>query len=166
MKKFFTALILIFIYASVSYGAASGDIYVRQDVFDAKMEALFNRIHAEIVGLRQELKNDISELRQELKSDINELRGDIKALSARVDGVDKRIDGLDKRIDSVDKRIDGTNTFLYYLLVLLGILVAIPSVSKWLDSRREMKSAITIDDVKRLIEENNFQLQQKFFKGN
>ena len=44
MRKFFAAMLLIILFSSVSYGAASQDIY-RQDVFDAKMESLFERLH-------------------------------------------------------------------------------------------------------------------------
>ena len=45
MRKFFAAMLLIILFSSVSYGAVSQDIYVRQDIFDAKMEALFERLH-------------------------------------------------------------------------------------------------------------------------
>ena len=124
MKKVFAAIFLILILSSVSYGAASEDknIYVRQDVFDAKMESLFLRLHGEIEKLESKIDSNFREL------------------SARVDGIEKRMDTM--------------NTFLYYLLVLLAALIVLPYVNKWLEGREIKKqSSITIEDVKRLIEE-------------
>ena len=124
MKKVFAAIFLILILSSVSYGAASEDknIYVRQDVFDAKMESLFLRLHGEIEKLESKIDSNFREL------------------SARVDGIEKRMDTM--------------NTFLYYLLVLLAALIVLPYVNKWLEGREIKKqSSITLEDVKRLIEE-------------
>ena len=148
MKKIFIALLILTSLSPASYAASSEDIYVRQDVFDAKMEALFTRLDAKI------------------DSAISELRGDIKALSARIDGletrVDERFNSLDKRMDSMDKRIDHTNTFLYYLLVLLGALILLPPVSRWFEAKKEINKSVTIEDVRKLIEENNEKLSKIF----
>ena len=150
--KIFIALLLAFALSSSCYGAISDDIYVRQDVFDAKMEALFVKLHGEIEALG------------------NRLEGEIKALSERIDGnfatLSSRIDGLDKRIDGLDKRIDLTNNFLYYVLVLLGAMLLLPFVNRWLDNKADKKEEttkkfITLEDVQRLIEENNAQLLAK-----
>ena len=127
MKKFFTALLLIFTLACESYAESSSDVYVRQDVFDAKMEALFSR-------LERKIDTAISGL----KTEIGELRGEIKALSARIDGL--------------EKRMDNTNTFLYYLLVLLAALIILPPVSQWFEAKKEAKN-FTLDDVRKLIAE-------------
>ncbi len=123
IKKFIAALIIIFIFSSISYGASSDDIYVRKDVFDAKMEAQFNRLH-----------------------------GEIKALESLIVG----------RLDGIEKRIDATNNFLYYLLVLLGALLILPSVNKWLETRKEAKKYITLEDVLKIIEENNAKLRPEY----
>ena len=139
MKKIFSGLLFIFIFSSVSYGAVSQDIYVRQDVFDAKMEALFERFHGEIKALSEKID------------------GVEKTLSEKIDGVDKtlseKIDGVDKtlsrRIDGLEKRIEDTNNFLYYLLVLFGAMLILPFVNKWWENRKE--SSFTLDDVKKLI---------------
>ena len=110
MKKIIVALLLLTM-SSACYGAASDVVYLRKDVFDAKMEAMFNRLHAEI----------------------GEVRGDIKALSERIDGVNAslsgRIDGLNAslsgRIDGLDKRIDDLRNGIYLWLVGIGLVVAI-----------------------------------------
>ncbi|MBQ3647119.1 MAG: hypothetical protein IJM82_09350 [Synergistaceae bacterium] len=128
MKKIFSGLLFIFIFSSVSYGAVSQDIYVRQDVFDAKMEALFERFHGEIKALSEKID------------------GVEKTLSEKIDGVDKT---LSRRIDGLEKRIEDTNNFLYYLLVLFGAMLILPFVNKWWENRKE--SSFTLDDVKKLI---------------
>ena len=131
MKKIIILTILSLMMSSESFGAVSDDVYVRKDVFDAKMEAMFNRLH-----------------------------GDIQALSERMDGnfaaLSRRMDGLDKRMDGLDKRMDDLQHYLYLVLVLLGIIVALPSVQKalqWREERKEArKSSITLEDVERLID--------------
>lgn len=128
MKKIFSGLLFIFIFSSVSYGAVSQDIYVRQDVFDAKMEALFERFHGEFKALSEKID------------------GVEKTLSEKIDGVDKT---LSRRIDGLEKRIEDTNNFLYYLLVLFGAMLILPFVNKWWENRKE--SSFTLDDVKKLI---------------
>ena len=135
MKKVFAAIFLILILSSVSYGAASEDknIYVRQDVFDAKMESLFLRLHGEIENLGNKINGRIDAF-------VAEMNGNLRELSARIDGIEKRMDTM--------------NTFLYYLLVLLAALIVLPYVNKWLEGREIKKqSSITLEDVKRLIEE-------------
>ena len=125
MKKIIILIMLLLMMSSESFGAVSDDVYVRKDVFDAKMEAMFNRLH-----------------------------GDIQALSERMDGnfaaLSRRMDGLDKRMDNLQHH------YLYLVLVLLGIIVALPSVQKmlqWREERKEArKSSITLEDVERLID--------------
>ncbi len=155
MKKFFIMMFFILLIQSVSFGAVSEDVnvYVRQDVFDAKMEALFNRLHAEL-----------NEFKSEIKTEISEIRGDIKALSERVDGVNIN---LSNRIDDLDKRIDDLRNGFYLAMVVFGILLGLPAFNKFYADLKEKKEKIrepqlTIDDVKRLIEENNIMLRSIF----
>ena len=153
-------MILIFIYllSPSAFGAASEDIYVRQDVFDAKMENLFLRLHSEIENLGNKINGRIDALSERVDGNFLALSSRIDGLDKRIEGLDKRIDGLDKRIDGLDKRIDGTNTFLYYLMILLGTLLILPFVNKWFEDRKASKNFITLDEVRRLIEENNAKL--------
>ena len=138
---------------SCSYGAVSDDIYVRKDVFEVEMK-----------NINSKLDNILNELASQRK-EINTLTQSVAVLSERVDGnfvtLSERIDGnfatLSGRIDGLEKRIDTTNTFLYYLLVLIGAMMVLPFFNKWWESREEKKQAaaptITLDDVKRLIAE-------------
>ena len=88
MKKItvFSLSLFLLLVCAVSCPAVSEDVngvgnnmnvYVRQDVFDAKMEALFNNIHGEIQSLG------------------NEIKGEIKVLSTRMDSLEKRMTSLE-----------------------------------------------------------------------
>ena len=130
MRKFLLAVFLAVLLSASSYGATSEDmsVYVRQDVFDAKMEALFTRLDAKI-----------GELKNELKSEISELRGDIKALSSRIDGL--------------EKRVEDTHTYAYWFIIIFLAMLALPFVNRLLEKYEERKSTVTLEDVKRLIAE-------------
>ncbi|MBR0316185.1 MAG: hypothetical protein IJQ99_04915 [Synergistaceae bacterium] len=139
MRKIFLTIVIILttlILSSVSFGAVSEDmnVYVRQDVFDAKMEALFERLHGEMVVLSERMDKQFAELRGEIK-------GEMRALSARIDGLEHRIGDV--------------HNFLYWLIVLFGIILVLPFVNKIWDKLWESRSkpSFTLDDVKRLIAE-------------
>jgi len=131
--------------SSSAYGLPSEDInvYVRQDVFDAKMEAF-----------------------------MNEIRGEFQVINAKFAALDKRIDDLQvstaNRIDdlqvSTASRIDDLKTIIYWGLSILGLLISFaifgPSFGEFLRNLR--KPSFTLDDVRRLIEENNAALQVRF----
>ena len=128
MRKIFLTIVIILttlILSSVSFGAVSEDmnVYVRQDVFDAKMEALFERLHGE------------------MDRQFAEIKGEIRSLSARIDGLEHRIGDV--------------HNFLYWLIVLFGIILVLPFVNKIWDKLWESRSkpSFTLDDVKRLIAE-------------
>ena len=149
MKKFLTTIFLLLIFSSVSFAASSEDVrenlYVRQDVFDAKMEAF-----------------------------MNEIRGEFQVINAKLAALDKRIDDFQastssrfddlqastsSRFDDLQAstagRIDDVKTIVYWGLSILGLLIAFaifgPSFGEFLRNLRQ--PAITLEDVKRLIAE-------------
>ncbi len=131
-------LMLLLMTAGASYGAVSDDmsVYVRKDVFEVYMQ----NINAKFDMIMEELK---------------EQKRMIADLSDRVANLSGRVDGLDKRMDSLDKRIDDLRNGIYLWLVAIGLVVSWPklkeTVRKWANST----PSITLEDVKRLIEENN-----------
>ena len=153
MKRISVALMIVFLTGNVCFGAVSEDmeVYVRKDVFDAKMEALFNRLHGEIQALSERMD------------------GNFAKLSERIDGVDAKLSG---RIDGLDARISDLRNGLYLGLVLFGTVIALfgvviglPFFNKWREERQKEKEeqrrpAFTRDDVRRLIEENNAELRR------
>ena len=78
-KKFFMALLLVFLFAANSYAQTSQDVYVRQDVFDAKMEALFERLHAEIADFKTEIRTELSDFKTEIRTELSDFKTEIKS---------------------------------------------------------------------------------------
>ena len=145
MRKFFIILIFLVSCVSVSYAASEDmSVYVRQDVFDAKMEALFERLHGENV-----------EMKSEIKEEIKTLSGRIDALSGKVDALSGRMDGLSWRMDGIDYKIDVLQTVIYWglgiLSLLVGLFVFAPVIGSFIKNLRQ--PSLTVEDVKRLIAE-------------
>ena len=141
MKRVVLSLIAVLILAHPAFGATSEDmsLYVRKDVFEVYMQ----NINVNIERILEELRTQ--------REALIEVKQNISVLSARIDGLDARMGDLRNDI--------------YLGLVILGIIVALPTVQKMLQSHEERQetrqSAVTLEDVKRLIEENNVKLQQK-----
>ena len=172
MKKIFLAVALVLVTASFSCAATSDDIYVRQDVFDAKMEAFLNRMLVEFENVRGDIKalsSRIDNVESKLTTRIDNVESKLTTridnvesnLSSRIDSVHRE---LSSRIDSVESslssRIDVLQTVVYWGLGILSLLITsfvlAPVVGAVV---QKMKSpSIGIEDVKRLIEENNAKL--------
>ena len=158
MKKIIVALLLLTM-SSACFGAASEDmsVYVRKDVFEAKMEAM----NAKLDMLLEQMKN-LQEEQKAMRKDLSELTTAVSVMTARID---RNFDTLSARIDGLDKRMDYQQNYLYLLLVILGIIVALPTVQKMLQGREDRKNSrkesITLEDVMRLIEQNNARMAGK-----
>ncbi|MBQ4402220.1 MAG: hypothetical protein II832_08655, partial [Synergistaceae bacterium] len=78
-------------------------------------------------------------------------------LSTRVDAIDKRMDGMEARIGNLkndfDGRIGELRNGIYLWLVIFGIVLGMPAVQKMFQSITERKPSLTVEDVKRLIDE-------------
>ena len=135
MKKII--LLLLLLNASSSYGAVSVDMseYVRRDLFDVQM---------------RNLTANMERVLQKLDS-----------LESKVNNMSDRITGLSARVEGIDVRMGDLRNDIYLGLVILGILAGFPAVQKMFTVVRENRSSITLEDVKRLIEENNAKLEGK-----
>lgn len=173
MKKIFAALILmclLFTFSGVAAAEDAADIYVRKDVYQSDMK-----------NINEKLDSILSELRIQ-REDINKLTQSVIVLSERIDNVNKslndKIDAVDKRlgekIDGVDKklsaRMDDLRNGLYLVLTLIVAIISLPFVRNWYEERAKQKTEarnplFTLDDVKRLIEENNAMLLSKLQGG-
>ena len=131
-RKVILALMIVLSVVSMSSGATSEDmsVYVRKDVFEAKMEAFM----AEIRFMNEQT------------------RGEIRALSSRVDGLDKRIDDL--------------RNGLYLWITVITVIFAYIEIRRKRQEREDAKEAtaptMTLEEIKNLvgqmIAENNAKL--------
>ena len=174
----------LFLMSSVSYCAVSEDmnVYVRQDVFDAKMEAFFNRIHTDMAEMRSDIRALSEKIDGVNKSLTEKIDGVEKTLTEKVDKVNstlsEKIDGVNKslteKIDGVETtlsgKIDGVNSTLsektdnlnsrmsdlrngfYLVVVVFGILFSLPFFNKIYEEHKNRKPALTVEDVERIFE--------------
>ncbi len=67
---------------------------------------------------------------------------------------------LDMKIDGVEKRMSTLEIMIYWILGTLSVAFAVLALAPYLKEIR--KPSITLNDVRRLIEENNALLEKKF----
>ena len=149
MRKIIITTLLLMLIANSCYGAVSEDIYVRKDVFDAKMEAFM----AEIRLMNEQSRNEMRSMEASINTRIDKLE-------TRIDRLDTRIDMLDMKIDGVEKRMSSLEIMIYWILGTLSVAFAVLALAPYLKEIR--KPSITLNDVRRLIEENNTLLEKKF----
>lgn len=133
MKKILLALLIAITVSVSAFGSTSNDIpqsvYLRQDVFEAKMDAFM----AEIRLLNEQLR---SELKQEIQA------------------TNSRIDAVNARIDVTNTRLDDLYTMVYWGLALMGIILAFSAVAPYLVKlfNNIFQPRFTLDDVEKLID--------------
>ena len=155
MKNLLLALFITISTATSAFGSVSEDInvYVRKDVYEAHQQSInskLNMILEQMKVQREEQKEQINELRGEMK----ELREELKAQRKDINELARVVSVLSTRIDGLDARMGDQQNYIYLVLVILGIIVALPTVQKMLQARTD-RSWATLEDVMRLIEENN-----------
>jgi len=159
MRKFLMAVIFVLAMFSASYGAETADseIYVRKEVFNAHMDSINSKFDI-MMGEMKQIREDMKQMREETKAEINaireEMNKEIKSLRQDISNITASVAVLSQRVKDVDARIGDTQNFLYLLIVMLGILMALPMVQKFLEWNASRRPSITLEDVKRLIEES------------
>ena len=182
MKKILILFLIFLIPCAAEADLSDGqDIYVRRDVYQSDMR-----------NINEKLDTILSELKAQ-REDINKLTQAVAVLSERIDGVNKslneKIDGveqklgnkidaveqkLNEKIDAVDKRLsvrmDDLRNGLYLVIALFATIMLLPFVKNWYEERikqkvEAFKPSFTLDDVKKLIEENNAMLLSRLQGG-
>ncbi len=136
MKKLFMSVLLIsLLYSSLSYAATSEDVNVLVvNSINSNFERVFTRL-------------------DRLENSVNSLAQSIATLSGRIEGLSGRIDGMDYKVDVLQTVVYWGLGILSTILTLVGI---VPMLLKFI--RDMTKPSFTLEDVKRLIEENNARL--------
>lgn len=126
MKKFLIALIFAFTISASAFGATShdihGDVYLRQDLFEAKMDTFM----AEIRLMNEQLR---SEIKQE-----------IQATNSRIDATNARIDDLYTMV----------YWGLALMGIILAFSAAVPYLVKLFNNIFQPR--FTLEDVEKLID--------------
>ena len=135
MKKILIATLIAIAASTATFGATSNDVYLRQDVFEAKMDAFM----AEIRLMNEQTRT--------------ELRKEIQANSTAILQTNARIDATNARIDVTNARPESLITMLFWEIALLGLLISLVAVvPSIVQSHKNSKPSLTIEDVERLID--------------
>ena len=159
MKKFLIATLLICILSGKSYGAVSGDteIYVRKDVFEARMdrqEAIAEknviRLEGKIDSLERKLDSNVIRLEGKIDSNITRLEGKIEANFAEFKALANEIKG---DVKALNTRINNIETVVYWgigvLALLAAVIAVLPLLTKFINEIR--RPSMTADDVERIV---------------
>ena len=130
MKKVIFTLFAVLVMSVPAFGVVSQDfsVYVRRDVYEVQQQST----NAKLDMLIEQQKKFQEELKAQ-RQDISELTRLVSVMSERTD---RNFDTLSGRIDGLNSRMGDQQNYLYLLLVILGIIVALPSVQKFLHIER------------------------------
>lgn len=158
MKKACVLLLVqLLVFGTAGYGATSDDVYVRKDVFEVYMQSINAKLDM-IIEEQKAQRKDITELTKAVSVLSERVDRNFETLSGRIDGVNSSLSG---QIDSLDKRIDDLRNGIYLWLVAIGLVIAWPKLQEKLKTLGKPTPSITLDDVRRLIEENNARMAGK-----
>ena len=116
-----------------------GDIYVRKDVFDARMDRLEMLLEKTTVEIKAYVDNAVGEItaenaqfRNEIRAEIGEVRNEIRVLTARVDSLEH----------VVYWGIGGFG-------IILASAVLLPAILGFL--KKIFQPSVTLEDVERIV---------------
>ena len=139
MKKIIIATLIAIVASTAAFGAISNDVYLRQDVFEAKMDAFMAEIRLMNEQTRSELRKEI----QDTKTELNE----------KIQANTTAIQQTNARIDVTNARPESLITMLFWEIALLGLLISLVAVvPSIVQSHKNSKPSLTIEDVERLID--------------
>lgn len=116
----------------------SDDLYIRKDVFDARMD----RLEALMSENNTRLEAKIDNVRTELK-------GEIKVLSERVD---QNFAYLNMRIDSIATYVGWGFAIIAVVVALLGGMITFaPSMWSFMKKQRRPKSSVSKKEIENII---------------
>lgn len=166
MRKFLLSLILILAFSSCSYGAVSEDmnVYLRKDVFEAKMDAFMSEIRGEFQLINAKIEALDKRITDSEAHMLNRIKDSEANMLTRTNDIEANM--LNRISDSItytSNRIDDLKTMVYWGFSIIGLLVAFaifaPSLGEFLRTLR--RPSLTLEDVKRLIEENNLKMSKR-----
>ena len=152
MKKIFLSLILVILLSGSALGVSSDDVYLRKDVFDAKMDAFMSEIRLMNEQNRREMDKRFNELDKKIENVKTELHYEIQNVKTELQS---EIQVLSSKVDLLDERTESTKTTVYWGLALMGLILAsavvVPPLTEFFKGLRKKEPSFTLEDVKHLI---------------
>ena len=122
--------VLVILLSGSALGVSSDDVYLRKDVFDAKMDAFMSEIRL----MNEQRRREMQEMKAELHQEIQNVSSQVAVL---------------------DERTESTKTVVYWGLAFLGLILAsavvVPPLSEFFKGLRKKEPSFTLEDVERMI---------------
>ncbi len=138
-----------------------GDIYVRKDVFDARMDRMEMLLEKTVIEIKSYVDKSTGETKAyvekavgEIKAEVQKNGNDIKALTARVDNLEQkfttRVDALEQTLSA---RIGSVENMLTWCIGLFAVLIAVTAfLTPIAGIVRKVFKPLTIKDMERVAE--------------
>lgn len=147
-------------------------VFIREDVFNARMDALLATIRLENEKLRNEVNSKIDGVQNSLNSKIesyqasnerqfSEIRGEIKVLSTRMDGFEARMNDLQ---NSISWSFTLSAAFIAVIGIIVSVFIAFaPSI--WSFIRRKRQPELSRNDVKSIVAQQVSEALKNYFSA-
>ncbi|MBR1437773.1 MAG: hypothetical protein IJ587_04475 [Synergistaceae bacterium] len=158
MKKILITLLITATVSTSALGATSNDVYLRQDIFEAKMDAFIAEIKLMNEQTRTELRKEIQDTKSELKKEIqdtkSELNAKIQANATAIQELKADIQATNSRIDVTNTRLDDLYTMVYWGLALMAIIITFAALAPSLLQvvKGLFQPRFTLEDIERIID--------------
>ena len=156
---------------------SNDNIYIREDVFNALMDAFMTEIRLENEKLRNELNSKIDGVQNSLNSKIDSVQ---VSLNSKIEGyqalnerqfliLSTRMDNLDTRMSDLQNSISWSFTLATIFVAVIGIITSLfiafaPSV--WSFIKRKRQPSLSTDDVKSLVAQQVSEALKHYFADN
>ena len=161
MRKIIFACVFAILICSSVFAATSDDVYLRRDVFDAKMDSFMSemRLMQNRREIEQKFEQRIGEVEQKFEQRIGEVE---QKFDKRFEKNDQRFDKIEEQIGALREQfaeMKGQNsaiqTSVYWILAALAVIVATPYMQKflqWHETKRkhEHEPLLTNDELQAL----------------
>ena len=134
-------------------------VYIREDVFNARMDAFMATIRLENEKLRNELNSKIDGYQAQNEKQFSEIRSEIKVLSTRMDGLEYRMNDLQ---NSISWSFTLSAVFIAIIGIIISVFIAVaPSI--WSFVKRTRRPETSRNDVKSLVAEQVSEALKNYF---
>ena len=145
MRKIIFACVFAILICSSVFAATSDDVYLRRDVFDAKMDSFMSEMRLMFEQNRREIEQKFDKRIDELDKKIDRVQTELKF----------EIQDLRSDIKVINERTESTKTSVYWILAALAVIVATPYMQKflqWHETKRkhEHEPLLTNDELQAL----------------
>lgn len=136
------------------------DIYVRKDVFDARMDRMEILLEKTVIEIKSYVDNAIGEMRaenakfhDEIRAEIGEIRAEIGGLRSEIGELRAEIRDVKNDIRLLTARVDSLENVFYWGLGGFGIILAsaviVPAIIGFL--RKLFTPSVPIEEIERVV---------------